>query len=73
MAFADSEKTDIRRFCGYPAYGAARSKVGMRPETLGPIPDALTRDTLRAQWWSAIDEGNGEGRGGPLAERNGDP
>jgi hypothetical protein len=21
MAFLDSEKTDIRRFCGYPAYG----------------------------------------------------
>jgi hypothetical protein len=23
MTFTDSEKTDIRRFCGYPAYGAA--------------------------------------------------
>jgi len=23
MAFTDAEKTDIRRFCGYPAYGAA--------------------------------------------------
>ncbi len=23
MAFADSEKADIRRYCGYPAYGAA--------------------------------------------------
>ncbi|HEX3399901.1 MAG TPA: hypothetical protein VHT74_06215 [Acetobacteraceae bacterium] len=23
MAFTDSEKTDIRRFCGYPAYGAS--------------------------------------------------
>jgi hypothetical protein len=22
MAFTDSEKTDIRRFCGYPAYGS---------------------------------------------------
>jgi hypothetical protein len=22
MAFSDSQKTDIRRFCGYPAYGA---------------------------------------------------
>lgn len=22
MAFTDAEKTDIRRFCGYPAYGA---------------------------------------------------
>jgi hypothetical protein len=27
MAFTDAEKTDIRRFCGYPAYGAA--PVGM--------------------------------------------
>ena len=27
MAFADSEKTDIRRFCGYPAYGAASSNT----------------------------------------------
>jgi hypothetical protein len=25
MAFTDSEKTDVRRFCGYPAYGAANS------------------------------------------------
>ena len=25
MAFTDSEKTDIRRFCGYPAFGAAAS------------------------------------------------
>jgi hypothetical protein len=23
MPFTDAEKTDIRRFCGYPAYGAA--------------------------------------------------
>lgn len=23
MSFSDAEKTDIRRFCGYPAYGAA--------------------------------------------------
>ena len=22
MAFSDSQRTDIRRFCGYPAYGA---------------------------------------------------
>jgi hypothetical protein len=28
MAFTDAEKTDIRRFCGYPAYGAA--PVGMQ-------------------------------------------
>ncbi|MEJ0016758.1 MAG: hypothetical protein WDN25_09340 [Acetobacteraceae bacterium] len=25
MAFSDSEKTDVRRFCGYPAHGAANS------------------------------------------------
>jgi hypothetical protein len=25
MAFTDAEKTDIRRFCGYPAYGAGAS------------------------------------------------
>jgi hypothetical protein len=25
MPFTDAEKTDIRRFCGYPAYGAANS------------------------------------------------
>ena len=25
MAFTDEEKTDIRRFCGYPAYGSGAS------------------------------------------------
>jgi hypothetical protein len=25
MPFSDAEKTDIRRFCGYPAYGNANS------------------------------------------------
>jgi hypothetical protein len=25
MAFIESERTDIRRFCGYPAYGAGNS------------------------------------------------
>ena len=25
IPFADAEKTDIRRFCGYPAYGAGPS------------------------------------------------
>ena len=34
MAFTDSEKTDIRRFCGYPAYGAAA--VGLRELALLP-------------------------------------
>ena len=27
MAFTDAEKADIRRFCGYPAYGAADSNM----------------------------------------------
>lgn len=27
MAFTDAEKTDIRRFCGYPAYGDALSSM----------------------------------------------
>ena len=25
MAFSDHERTDVRRFCGYPAYGAGNS------------------------------------------------
>lgn len=25
MAFTEQERTDVRRFCGYPAYGAANS------------------------------------------------
>ncbi len=25
MAFSDQERTDLRRFCGYPAYGAGNS------------------------------------------------
>ena len=27
MTFTDAEKTDIRRFCGYPAYGAANISI----------------------------------------------
>jgi len=27
MSFTDAEKADIRRFCGYPAYGAAASNM----------------------------------------------
>ena len=31
MSFSDAEKTDIRRFCGYPAYGSsANSNTGYR-------------------------------------------
>jgi hypothetical protein len=28
MAFSESEKTDIRRFCGYPAYGSTATGFG---------------------------------------------
>jgi len=28
--FTDQQKTDIRRFCGYPAYGAAPDGMGWR-------------------------------------------
>ena len=27
MGFTDAEKTDIRRFCGYPAYGTANASM----------------------------------------------
>ena len=34
MAFSDAEKTDIRRFCGYPMYGSAsNSNTGYRYTT----------------------------------------
>ena len=37
MAFTDAEKTDIRRFCGYPAYGAANwdSRIGDSTQASG--------------------------------------
>jgi TonB family protein len=41
----------------YPAYQQARTRLGMRPEAPGPIADAAVRDSLRAQWWAALDEG----------------
>ena len=41
----------------YPAYGAARARIGMRPEEPGPIKDAALRNSLRAQWWSTLDDG----------------
>ena len=28
MAFSESDKTDIRRFCGYPAYGSVTTGFG---------------------------------------------
>jgi TonB family protein len=41
----------------YPAYGSARAKLGMRAEDPGPIADLATRNALRAQWWTLLDEG----------------
>lgn len=41
----------------YPAYGAARSRIGMRPEQPGPIPDPAVRNSLRSQWWSTLEDG----------------
>ncbi len=40
----------------YPALMQARTRLGMRPETPGPITDASTRAALRAEWWNALDE-----------------
>jgi len=41
----------------YPAYGAARSRLGMRQEDPGPIRDAAVRASLRAQWWPTLEDG----------------
>lgn len=41
----------------YPAYQNARMRLGMRPEMPGPIADAGVRESLRAQWWTALEEG----------------
>jgi TonB family protein len=40
----------------YPAYAAARQSAGLTPEMPGPIPDPAVRESLRARWWTAIDE-----------------
>lgn len=41
----------------YPAIGAARAKLGMKPEDPGPLKDKKVRDELRANYWSVIDDG----------------
>jgi len=41
----------------YPEYGRARELAGLAPEAPGPIPDPGVRDSLRARWWTTLDEG----------------
>ena len=58
MAFTDAEKTDIRRFCGYGAYGGAQpfpasgyrfsTQYGVleyKMQTLNPSEEAVVRTT----------------------------
>jgi TonB family protein len=40
----------------YPAYSHARTQAGLSMEAPGPIPDAAVRNSLRAQWWPALDD-----------------
>jgi hypothetical protein len=58
MAFSDPEKTDIRRFCGYPAYGSAATGfenwrffqayglLEFRMNNLSPAEEAVVRRYL---------------------------
>jgi tetratricopeptide (TPR) repeat protein len=41
----------------YPAIGAARSKLGMRPEDPGPLKDKKVRDELRSKFWPVVEDG----------------
>jgi Tfp pilus assembly protein PilF len=41
----------------YPVIGAARAKLGMRPEDPGPIKDKKVREELKAQWLPVINDG----------------
>lgn len=41
----------------YPAHGEARIKLGMRPETPGPIPDASVRQDLKTRFGSVLEGG----------------
>ncbi len=40
----------------YSEYTKARAALGMKPADPGPIPDAAVRSTLRAKWWTALDD-----------------
>lgn len=41
----------------YPEYAKARTDLGMRMDTPGPLPDAAVRSSMRAKWWPALEEG----------------
>ena len=41
----------------YPAYGAARAKLGMKPEDPGPIKDKKVKEELKAQYLPVVNEG----------------
>jgi TonB family protein len=41
----------------YPELMQARAKLGMKPETPGPLPDFNTRQDLRARFETIVDEG----------------
>jgi Tfp pilus assembly protein PilF len=41
----------------YPVYGAARAKLGMKPEDPGPIKDKKVKEELKAQWLPVINDG----------------
>jgi TonB family protein len=41
----------------YPAYGAARARLGMKQEDPGPIPDIAVRQDLKSQYGPVIDAG----------------
>jgi TonB family protein len=40
----------------YPEYAKARAGLGMKPADPGPIPDPAVRTSLRAKWWTALDD-----------------
>ena len=42
---------------GIPMYGAARAKLGMKPEDPGPIKDKKVKEELKAKYLPVIDEG----------------
>ena len=41
----------------YPAYGAARAKLNLRPEAPGPMPDGAVKTELANQYTAVIEEG----------------
>ncbi|HUJ20648.1 MAG TPA: tetratricopeptide repeat protein [Bryobacteraceae bacterium] len=41
----------------YPVYGAARAKLGMKPEDPGPIKDKKVKEELKTQYLPVITEG----------------